>query len=101
MPTEQEVDASIKATQEMLRRLGGSAFPVPDNCGCDTGMHLRDYFATAAMPLVINADDMHRYMKLPEFKHLTYAEQQQAFMRQAAERAYAMADAMMVARELP
>ena len=74
---------------------GGPAFPVwelngqgnPEMTGF--GMNLRDYFAAKAMPQTMiefeNDWDVHAY-------------EQDTFLQWAAQRAYAMADAMLAAR---
>lgn len=62
---------------------GGPAFPVPNdaNVNRQEGMTLRDYFAAKAMHAILS-----NWGSLAEYN-------------QAAPRAYAMADAMLKARE--
>ena len=73
----------------MSNKTGGPAFPELGNVGCnsdwqsESGMTLRDYFAAKAMQGMFAADTDESVMPIE---------------RKAAE-AYAMADAMLAARE--
>jgi hypothetical protein len=82
----------------MSDKTGGPAFPhTVEYKGADCGgvvphggMSLRDYFAAKAMPATMAEFD-------DGWKEHAY--QQETFLQWAAERAYAMADAMLKARE--
>jgi hypothetical protein len=69
---------------------GGPAFPSKREHTTKEGMTLRDYFAAKAMQATMAEFD--RGWK-------EHAYQQETFLQWAAERAYAMADAMLKARE--
>jgi hypothetical protein len=74
----------------MSDNTGGPAFPVTDDASDIPGMTLRDYFAAKAMPAT-----------MAEFEDgwKQHAYESETFLQWAAERAYAMADAMLKARE--
>jgi hypothetical protein len=74
----------------MNDKTGGPAFPVADDASDMPGMTLRDYFAAKAMPAT-----------MAEFEDgwKQHAYESETFLQWAAERAYAMADAMLKARE--
>lgn len=72
-------------------KTGGFAFPLQQPLLSDNlGMTMRDYFAAKALPqTMIEFDrDWHKH-----------AYEQDTFLMWAAERAYAMADAMLAARK--
>jgi hypothetical protein len=68
---------------------GGSAFPVPEP-GVETGLTVRDYFAAAALPALIDAAKFERF-------DLTVGMVRKA-CDDAAMRSYQIADAMLRAR---
>jgi len=77
----------------MSDKTSGPAFPSPRWEGWGSpqeGMTLRDYFAAKAMPATMT-----------EFEDgwKQHAYESETFLQWAAERAYAMADAMLKARE--
>jgi hypothetical protein len=77
----------------MNDKTGGPAFPRPFSGTtqyAQEGMTLRDYFAAKAMPAT-----------MAEFEDgwKQHAYESETFLQWAAERAYAMADAMLKARE--
>ena len=72
---------------------GGPAFPGTEANGLNSGifgMSLRDYFAAKAMAAKIQAWGHHTHTDRNEFERCD---------RHVAERAYAVADAMLAARE--
>jgi len=74
----------------MSNKTGGPAFPATNHHGHKLeGMTMRDYFAAKAMQATMAEFD--RGWK-------EHAYQQETFLHWAAERAYAMADAMLKAR---
>lgn len=74
----------------MNKQTGGPAFPTPAHNLKNDGMTLRDYFAAKAMQIT-----MQSYGSDWEINPF----QQNTFLQWASERAYAMADAMLKARE--
>jgi hypothetical protein len=64
-----------------------AAFPVYRGSWSESGMHLRDYFAAATLPLAWQSE------------HASPTHGKEPSYRGVAERAYLMAHAMMVARE--
>jgi len=75
----------------MSDKTGGPAFPATNHHGHKLeGMTLRDYFAAKAMPATMAEFD-------DGWKQHAY--ESETFLQWAAERAYAMADAMLKARE--
>jgi hypothetical protein len=74
----------------MSDKTSGPAFPVADDASDMPGMTLRDYFAAKAMPAT-----------MAEFEDgwKQHAYESETFLQWAAERAYAMADAMLKARQ--
>lgn len=77
----------------MSTKDGGPAFPIPSDGrthGTEIGMSLRDYFAAKAMAAKIQAWGHHTHTDRNEFERCD---------RHVAERAYAVADAMLAARE--
>ena len=86
----------------MKTNTGGAAFPYAAVHGCngEYGMTLRDYFAAKAMQsVIVELGRALQHMEGVEFTGLVIADNEGGTPTAIAEDSYAMADAMLKARE--
>ena len=86
----------------MTTNTGGPAFPfaVTDEARISDGMTLRDYFAAKAMQsVIVELGRALQHMEGVEFTGLVIADNEGGTPTAIAEDSYAMADAMLKARE--